>query len=462
TTDHVITPWRPIFSSYTTPSNEASEQSLQTQRRLAMQQVRVARLSPAEVDITLPATDLDALESTNRLEGEYPRGRQKSLRHQQGHAASANSTSTTSEGAGWRLRSLSPSKILSRRKGSCLKGRAPDAASTGAQGQDRTEAKLSIDSKLANRTRVSPLKFAKTEANEREPLTAAASLRPRVSPTHSPRTPAFNGNCAVTGQPGGSAFRSVSTPHRDIFNLKTMLHDVAERDTPLATSSPKRDGQADALAVKTPKSSGLKGWGSKIVRSNKKTLAPHIPTNPFQSRLSPHGANCATVSLDPPTQARLYADLDLMICVSANQFLVQQHRARRISVDVFAKLLSNWMIRNRPPVPQFMFDQSTQRELIEAHTRVFKFHGECARSMLSLTTTLGAWRSFAEELSMRTYFMPDSTVRKHLNDALKVLEMLGATAGTFLSFQKARLKALRIMEGAQERKSKEEPSGRDL
>ncbi|KAI5290954.1 hypothetical protein KEM54_006897, partial [Ascosphaera aggregata] len=190
----------------------------------------------------------------------------------------------------------------------------------------------------------------------------------------------------------------------------------------------------------------------------RKPSVPSIPTNPFQSRLSPYGPSRTPVSLDPPTQARLYADLDLMLCIAANQFLIQQHKACRISVDIFNKLLSSWTSNNRPVVPQFMFDQRTQRSLINEHVRTFKFHGECARSATTLNYTLNSWKTLADEMNVRTYFLPDSTIRKHLNDTIKVLEMLGATPQTFLSYQEIQMDALRIMKKAQEKKVEDGPN----
>lgn len=178
-------------------------------------------------------------------------------------------------------------------------------------------------------------------------------------------------------------------------------------------------------------------------------------SNPFQSRLAPAGSSQIPISLDPPTQAKLYSELELMLCVSANQFLLNQHKARRISVESFSKTLHDWAAQSRSNVPQFQFDQKTQCELVAANRRTLRFHGECAHSALELSACLRAWAGLAEDMSVRTFCATDSAVRKHLHDALKILEMLGAPSMTFLAFQELQVNALALMKREQERRMSE-------
>ena len=57
----------------------------------------------------------------------------------------------------------------------------------------------------------------------------------------------------------------------------------------------------------------------------------------------------------------------------------------------------------------------------------------------------------AKEMGVRTFCAPDSQVRKHLHDAHKILEMLGAPLVTFLALQELQLKTLaRITEGVKQ------------
>ncbi|KLJ05340.1 hypothetical protein EMPG_11187 [Blastomyces silverae] len=158
------------------------------------------------------------------------------------------------------------------------------------------------------------------------------------------------------------------------------------------------------------------------------------------------------ISLDPPTQAKLYSEVELMICVTANKFLLDQHKEGRISVDSVTKVTNFWASKNRPQVVQFQFDQLTQRDLVIYNLRTFKFHGECAQNVVALNATLRNWKAIAKEMSVRTFCTPDSVIRKHMHDTHKILEMLGAPLVTFLAFQELQVNTLSLMKREQEKK----------
>jgi hypothetical protein len=154
------------------------------------------------------------------------------------------------------------------------------------------------------------------------------------------------------------------------------------------------------------------------------------------------------VSLDPPYQAKVYSEMELMICVTANNYLVREYRNGRISAESVARTSSFWSSKNRPQVVEFQFDQATQRDLILYNLTTLNFHGESAESPLVLNATMYSWKTMAKEMGVRTFCTPDSQVRKHLHDAHKILEMLGAPLVTFLALQELQLKTLaRITEG---------------
>jgi hypothetical protein len=158
------------------------------------------------------------------------------------------------------------------------------------------------------------------------------------------------------------------------------------------------------------------------------------------------------VSLDPPTQARIYAEIELMICVTANKFLITQYDAGRTSLDSVKKITDYWSSLNRPQVIEFQFDQATQRELILANLKTFEFNGEAKDNPIVLHSVLYNWRVIAKEMSVRTFCTPDSVVRKHMHDVHKILEMLGAPLVTFLAFQEIQIKALDTIKKEQEKR----------
>jgi hypothetical protein len=155
-----------------------------------------------------------------------------------------------------------------------------------------------------------------------------------------------------------------------------------------------------------------------------------------------------------------------MICVTANKFLKAQQKAGLMSAESVAKIVSQWSHKNRPQVMEFQFDQATQRDLILYNINTFRFHGEARNNPLVLNSTMYAWKVMAKEMSVRTFCMPDSVIRKHLHDSHKVLEMMGAGLNTFLALQEVQVEALKEIAEEQkkkmerrDRKEKEKASG---
>ena len=161
------------------------------------------------------------------------------------------------------------------------------------------------------------------------------------------------------------------------------------------------------------------------------------------------------VSLDPPYQAKVYAEMELMICVTANQYLIREVAAGRVSAESVSKICSYWSSKNRPQVIEFHYDQATQRDLILYNLTTLKFHGESAKNPVTLSATMYNWKTMAKEMSVRTFRAPDSQIRKHMHDAHKILEMLGAPLVTFLAFQELQLKTLaKINDGVKKMEEK--------
>jgi hypothetical protein len=159
------------------------------------------------------------------------------------------------------------------------------------------------------------------------------------------------------------------------------------------------------------------------------------------------------ISLDSLTQAKLYSDVEFMICSSANNFLVGQHSAGRVSRESIKKTSDFWVSKNRPQVVEFQFDQATQRQLVLSNVRNLDFHGESATSPILLHSNLQNWKAIVKEMSVRTFCLPDSAIRKHLHDIHKILDMLGAPLSTFLAFQELQMRTLSLMQEELKRQS---------
>ena len=231
------------------------------------------------------------------------------------------------------------------------------------------------------------------------------------------------------------------------------------------------------LPTDPSRKTGLKNWGGKL-KQRVEDLVKHpdlkvsislglsltseqtddftklIP-NPFYHTTSPVKYRVTSkfpVSLDPPTQAKLYSEIELMICATANQYLMTQRREGRMSVDSLVQIMKFWRSKNRPQVIEFQFDQQTQRDLVLYNLKSFRFYGSNADNPLSLNAMMLSWKSMAKEMSVRTFCTPDSVVRKHMHDCYKILEMLGAPMVTFLAFQEIQVRALATMRDEQRRR----------
>lgn len=144
--------------------------------------------------------------------------------------------------------------------------------------------------------------------------------------------------------------------------------------------------------------------------------------------ISPSKANRSTfpVSLRSGAQARIMSDLEVMICNTANSFLMCEAQSGRISPESVARAASHWENRNRPQVVEFLYDQASQHDLIVANLRTVKFYGDAANDAFSLNSVLYQWKVMAREMTPRTFCNPDSTIKRWVHDGYRVLELLNA------------------------------------
>ncbi|KAJ5101990.1 hypothetical protein NUU61_004212 [Penicillium alfredii] len=156
-------------------------------------------------------------------------------------------------------------------------------------------------------------------------------------------------------------------------------------------------------------------------------------TTPSSSTKMTHETT-APITLDPTAQSKLYSELECMVCNTANDFLMQQYYDGRISSESIRKTNAFWGSKNRPRVTEFRFDQATQREIIMANRRMLNFTGEYITNPILMHSNLRNWKAIAREMSIRTFCLPDSAIRKHLHDIRKLLEMLNAPLPTLEAF----------------------------
>ncbi|KAJ6043286.1 hypothetical protein N7460_004641 [Penicillium canescens] len=173
-------------------------------------------------------------------------------------------------------------------------------------------------------------------------------------------------------------------------------------------------------------SSGLKGLGQTV-----KAHIKDLTGDAKRARITTANPSIAVeitaaLSLSVETQVKLYAELEYLIVTTANRFLMNEYYDGHVSDLSIRRLNKQWISKNRPGVPQFCFDQSTQRELIFANRQSVQFGGDASNQPMLLHTIFSNWKAVCTETSVRSFCLPDAAVRKHLRDIEGILELLQA------------------------------------
>ncbi|MCJ1383687.1 hypothetical protein MMC17_006801 [Xylographa soralifera] len=142
-----------------------------------------------------------------------------------------------------------------------------------------------------------------------------------------------------------------------------------------------------------------------------------------------------TISLDTVTQARLYAELELMVTTTINAYLIIESKECRVYEKSVAKILERWTKSGRSKPIEFMFDLETQLAVVKANLSELRFYGPAQGNYLRIDAMLTGWMALAVKFSHRTLCNPDTEVREYFNEILNILELLGAPEHTFVKLQ---------------------------
>ncbi|KAH9224493.1 hypothetical protein DL95DRAFT_452248 [Leptodontidium sp. 2 PMI_412] len=159
-----------------------------------------------------------------------------------------------------------------------------------------------------------------------------------------------------------------------------------------------------------------------------------------------------SVSLGPPEQARLLMEVELMVCHTANTFLMNQFSQGRMAVDSIKKTVDAWKAKGRHVVIEFQYDQATQRDLVAANQHNFRFYGERAGNDVRINSMLYNWKQVASLMSIRTFCDADTVILKLLFDVEQILELLGGAEAIMLRLQQIRATSNEMMRLARQRK----------
>ncbi|MCJ1392132.1 hypothetical protein MMC18_004999 [Xylographa bjoerkii] len=153
------------------------------------------------------------------------------------------------------------------------------------------------------------------------------------------------------------------------------------------------------------------------------------------------------ISLDATTQARLYAELELMVTSTINVYLINEFKESRMDKKSLVKIIEKWTKSGRPKPLEFMYDLETQLAILKANSSTVRFHGPAQGDYLRISGILAGWAALAAKLNHRTLCNPDAEVRKYFVDILSILELLGAPEHTFVKLQHLQAAALHQMTG---------------
>ncbi|KAJ5938986.1 hypothetical protein N7466_002120 [Penicillium verhagenii] len=274
----------------------------------------------------------------------------------------------------------------------------------------------------------------------------ASKLNIRLSPSRRSSIAYFNGDNEVENpfQYAAGSDKKYGA-HKKLFGNDGFFGPLpdSERVSLKSETSPKPPLTPGPIPASIPKSNLLRGLSKRFRKQPAETvsLIPPIHAESFTNhktkdssfRDSLMGTLIAKspISVDPSCQAKLYSDIEVMICTAANKFLLRQYYDGRLSHHSVNKVLQKWGSKNRAPVFQFHFDQNTQRELILENRCTLDINCQFTSNEVQFDSRMQSWKAITKDMSTRTFCLPDEVIRKHLSDFPQILDMLDAPTSAF-------------------------------
>ncbi|KAH6656806.1 hypothetical protein BKA67DRAFT_655115 [Truncatella angustata] len=143
--------------------------------------------------------------------------------------------------------------------------------------------------------------------------------------------------------------------------------------------------------------------------------------------------NRVTISLDPREQSLLYCELEFILSNALDLYIKSQLNGGRLDPDKLKKVADVWSAKGRPRVVGFRYDLETQLELISLHVGQFRFYGHGQINESATMGLLGAMKSNARTIRVRTLCQPDSVIAKQILDSQALLQLIGSTESLQIS-----------------------------
>lgn len=129
----------------------------------------------------------------------------------------------------------------------------------------------------------------------------------------------------------------------------------------------------------------------------------------------------------------MYCELEFILSNALDSYIKSQLNGGRLDPDKLKKVSDGWLSKGRPRVIGFRYDLETQLELINLHTGQFRFYSHGQVNESAILATLGAMKTNARTIRVRTLCQPDSVIAKHIMDSQALLQLIGSIEGLQIS-----------------------------
>ncbi|RYP14899.1 hypothetical protein DL765_006041 [Monosporascus sp. GIB2] len=194
------------------------------------------------------------------------------------------------------------------------------------------------------------------------------------------------------------------------------------------------EGQKKPTPKKPRFIDSMKKWGRDFIEKTEDFMSTGSrPTNNPR-----HVVQKARISLDPRAQSLLYCELEFEIRLALDTYIKSQLNMGRLNAAKLKRIADWWESKGRPRVTGFLYDLETQIDLVMAHSPDdFRFYGTlAANGDAHVMGLLGAVKSDARTIRLRTCCLPDAIIIKHIVDIQRMMGLIDANADNHIQIAK--------------------------
>ena len=123
----------------------------------------------------------------------------------------------------------------------------------------------------------------------------------------------------------------------------------------------------------------------------------------------------------------MYCELEFHSTSALNDFITAELDKGHLVPDNLKKISDWWTGQGRAKVVGFRYDLETQLELVSLHVNDFSFYGRRQSNPIEIAGLLGAMKTNARQIRVRTFCQPDPVIAKQLVDTQSLFNMINAS-----------------------------------